>query len=197
MEPDEEWERAVREFIRGLPDALGSRLEPFVERLASAGARASIVQQALKLTVPGIPDVYQGDELELRALVDPDNRRPVDWERRRAALRDGSSRKLTTTRRLLALRARRPELFDGYEPLPAGGEACAFVRGGGLLVAATVRGLDRPASERSGAVLRGVQGRWREALTGVERSFGDGEPVRDVLAGADVAVYERVGNGQR
>ena len=54
--------------------------------MAEAGDAAALGQLLLKLTVPGIPDIYQGDELLSLSLVDPDNRRPVDWEARRAAL---------------------------------------------------------------------------------------------------------------
>ena len=60
--------------------------EPFAARVALAGARAALGQLVLKLTVPGMPDVYQGDELLDLSLVDPDNRRPVDWARRRELL---------------------------------------------------------------------------------------------------------------
>jgi len=94
----------------------------------------------LKLTVPGVPDLYQGDELPMLALVDPDNRRPVDWELRRRLLAEPPP-KLELIRRSLALRARRPTAFTGsYEPLDAGEDVVAFVRGGEVLVAVAVRG---------------------------------------------------------
>ena len=59
---------------------------PFQARVAEAGDRAALGQLLLKLTVPGVPDIYQGDELLRLSLVDPDNRRAVDWDERRAAL---------------------------------------------------------------------------------------------------------------
>ena len=74
----------------------------------------------LKLTCPGVPDIYQGDELEALALVDPDNRRPVDWELRRRLLADDPARdpKLWVTATLLDLRRRRPDAFArGYMPV--------------------------------------------------------------------------------
>ena len=85
----------------------------------------------LKLTVPGVPDIYQGDELEDLSLVDPDNRRPVDWDARRAAVEaDDPPAKLALIRTVLALRARRPDVFAGaYRPLDAGPDVCAFTRG--------------------------------------------------------------------
>ncbi len=53
--------------------------EPFADQVARAGERAALGQLLLKLTAPGVPDIYQGDELWALSLVDPDNRRPVDW----------------------------------------------------------------------------------------------------------------------
>ena len=94
--------------------------------VAAAGDRAALGQLLLKLTVPGLPDIYNGDELPLLSLVDPDNRRPVDWEARRealAALRRGEDTepKLELIVRALALRARRPGAFSGgYTPVDAG-----------------------------------------------------------------------------
>ena len=55
--------------------------------MAELGRAPALGQLALKLTAPGVPDIYQGDELRYRALVDPDNRRPVDWRWRQAMLR--------------------------------------------------------------------------------------------------------------
>ena len=96
----------------------------------------------LKLTTPGVPDIYQGDEVPFLALVDPDNRRPVDWDGLRRRLASGEPpAKLDLIRRTLALRARRATAFDGsYEPLDAGEDVCAFTRGGEVLVAVAVRG---------------------------------------------------------
>jgi (1->4)-alpha-D-glucan 1-alpha-D-glucosylmutase len=95
-----------------------------------------------------VPDLYQGDELLSLNLVDPDNRRPVDWELRRRLLGELTSgapprretEKLFVIWRTLALRARRPEAFSAaYEPLDAGGGLCAFTRGSDVLVAVPTR----------------------------------------------------------
>ena len=96
----------------------------------------------LKLTSPGVPDIYQGDELPFLALVDPDNRRPVDWELRRRLLASGHPpAKLDLIRRTLALRKRRPAAFGStYDPVEAGETSVAFVRGGEVLVAVALRG---------------------------------------------------------
>jgi (1->4)-alpha-D-glucan 1-alpha-D-glucosylmutase len=107
--------------------------------VAPLGERIALAQTLLKFTCPGVPDIYQGDELESLSLVDPDNRRPVDWGARRAALADPPP-KLRLIREALALRARRPEAFAGsYEPFDAGPGVCAFTRGADVLVAAPTR----------------------------------------------------------
>ncbi len=113
-------------------------LAGFAERLAEHGRRIALGMTLLKLSAPGVPDLYQGDELELVALVDPDNRRPVDWGLRRRLLEqvkagaapNDETMKLHLIVRALALRARRPDAFgDAYEPVDAGPEVCAFRRG--------------------------------------------------------------------
>jgi (1->4)-alpha-D-glucan 1-alpha-D-glucosylmutase len=151
IEPDLEHEAAVKAFARELVsrrDFLDS-FEPFAARVARAGDHAALAQLLLKLTVPGLPDIYQGDELRSLSLVDPDNRRPVDWARRRelrSALRAGAppreeTRKLWLIVRALELRARRPEAFAGsYEAVDAGPDALAFVRGGAVFVGVAIRG---------------------------------------------------------
>jgi (1->4)-alpha-D-glucan 1-alpha-D-glucosylmutase len=79
IEPDLDAERRVQEYGRAL--LANGEVERFVERLRPLGRRIALGQLLLKLTSPGVPDLYQGDELEALALVDPDNRRPVGWER--------------------------------------------------------------------------------------------------------------------
>ncbi len=101
--------------------------------LVEAGRRNSLVQTVLKLTCPGVPDIYQGTELWDLSLVDPDNRRPVDFGLRRSLLDaeagaergDLGGEKLALIRSLLHLRRDRPELFStdaGYEPLAVEGK---------------------------------------------------------------------------
>jgi (1->4)-alpha-D-glucan 1-alpha-D-glucosylmutase len=126
---DEAYEEALRAFIAGV---LGDRelvasIEAFVAHIAPAGWQNSLTQTLLKLTAPGVPDLYQGTELWDLSLVDPDNRRPVDYAVRRAALArlDGMAPaaivaamaeglpKLHVIRETLRLRAARPALFAG------------------------------------------------------------------------------------
>ena len=193
------WEEAVKRFCRDLysHQAFIADFEPFVVRVAERGDRAALGQLVLKQTAPGIPDIYQGDEMPFRALVDPDNRRPVDFDYHQALLRrlmGGSppaaqTRKLFVTLRLLGLRARRPAPFAGdYEPVDAGPETCAFVRGGDVLVVVGVRG--SPNCEGALADLPG--GRWRDVLRGDERSFDAREPVARLVGETGVAVFERL-----
>jgi (1->4)-alpha-D-glucan 1-alpha-D-glucosylmutase len=167
VEQDAGWESRVLAYCRGLYEHVPFRaqFEPFAERLATVAEPVALRQTALKLTVPGVPDIYQGDELVALSLVDPDNRRPVDWARRRELLgappSDPDTRKLWLIRELLALRARRPDAFAGpYEPLDAGPETVAFMRGGEVVVALPVRGE---------AEFSPPPGEWREvvALAGI------------------------------
>jgi (1->4)-alpha-D-glucan 1-alpha-D-glucosylmutase len=114
-------------------------VEPFVRRVKPLGERIALAQTLLKLTCPGVPDIYQGDELESLTLVDPDNRRPVDWGTRRRALTDPPP-KLRVIHEALALRARRPSAFaGGYTPVDAGADVLAFTRDDDVLVAVPLR----------------------------------------------------------
>jgi (1->4)-alpha-D-glucan 1-alpha-D-glucosylmutase len=201
MSPDEEHEAAVQAFAAAVIEhgPFLYAFEGFTARVAEAGERSALGQLLLKLTSPGIPDVYQGDELWALALVDPDNRREVDWEHRRALLgelRAGAqptreTRKLHLIWLALALRGRRPEPFAGaYGPIPAGDDVCAFLRGDDILVAVAVR---------DGAV-GGVwelppaaAGRWRDVLTGAEHELPDRATLPAVLGPEGRALLERVG----
>jgi len=199
VEQNHDWEEAVKRFCRLIysDQAFIADFEPFAVRVAERGDRAALAQVALKLTAPGIPDLYRGDEMPLRALVDPDNRRPVDFAYNQAMLRrlmGGSppvaeTRKLFVTLRLLGLRARRPAPFaGGYEPLEAGPEACAFLRGGDLLVLTALRG----APDYEGVLADPPGGRWRDVLRGDERSFDPGESVARLVGESGLAVFERL-----
>ena len=198
VEPNHAWEDVVKRFCRGLYRSVPfmADFEPFVTRLAVLGERAALGQLVLKLTTPGFPDTYQGDELPMRALVDPDNRRPVDWHWNEAMLRrlmggaspGAETSKLFVTLRLLGLRARKPEPFSAgaYDPVAAPDDVCAFVRGGQVLVAVAVR------PRHAEGELVGVHGRWRNVFTGAEPSFGATVEVLTVLGAEGFAVLERI-----
>jgi (1->4)-alpha-D-glucan 1-alpha-D-glucosylmutase len=198
VEHNPAWEEAVLEFCRALYShrPFLDDFEPFVNELVVAGDRIALGMLALKLTAPGVPDIYQGDELPLRALVDPDNRRQVDWKWHQAMLsrlQGGSSPdrktvKLWLTTRLLQLRIRRPHAFweGGYEPIDAGEHAVAFLRGGEVLVVVATR-----AGVPDGARIGGAEGSWRDVLGGGTRTLGAEEPLNTLLGAHGVAVLER------
>ena len=155
IDPDNAYEEAAQAFVtrlisgRAIPDLLED-IAVFVERIARPGAVNSLAQLVLKLTVPGVPDVYQGTEFWDFSLVDPDNRRPVDFARAIECL--GAARhdwrsgiiKQQVAATLLSLRSRMPGVFaDGsYEPLdvqgPQADRFIAFARrhGTGTIVVA-------------------------------------------------------------
>ncbi|MFD9727926.1 malto-oligosyltrehalose synthase [Streptomyces sp. NPDC059072] len=151
-------------------------------------ARANLLGMALlHLTMPGVPEVYQGAETEYRALVDPDNRRPVVFPRealarldRGAAAVGPAEEKLALTSALLRLRRTRPHLFTGYTPLAARGPAAehclAFARSSGLVAVAT-RLSHRLAGAGGwrGTVLPLPPGRWTPLPTGGPPASHTGE----------------------
>lgn len=161
-DPDAAFEAAVHAVVDAAyddPDLHGP-LAAFVERITPDGWTNALAQKLVQLTMPGIPDVYQGTELWEDSLVDPDNRRPVDFEARRALLDrldagedpppiDASgAAKLWVVSRALRLRRDWPDLFTGYAPLlaegPAAAHAVAFDRGGAITVATRLPvGLER------------------------------------------------------
>jgi (1->4)-alpha-D-glucan 1-alpha-D-glucosylmutase len=152
-EPNEAHERRVKEVVRRVVQEPPHGFEEFALRVAELGRRNALGMTLLKATVPGVADVYQGDELESLNLVDPDNRRPVDFDARRRALADPPP-KLHVLREALALRARR-ELGD-YRPLDVGADVCAFLRGDDVAVVVPLRGQDPPTPRLSGE--------WRDLL---------------------------------
>lgn len=162
--PNAEYEAACRDFLAQLldpdrPARVVWELAEFAARIAPAAAIGGLAQAVLRLSCPGVPDLYQGTEFWDFSLVDPDNRRPVDYAARRAALaaeadapallhdwRDGRIKQFVIAR-TLALRARNPNLFQAgeYRPLRVEGSRAdhifAFVRahGGHAVIVATTR----------------------------------------------------------
>jgi len=153
VNPDPAYEDTLQQFVRVALDA--SRPNPFLEDFAAlremvahAGAVNALAQQLLKLTAPGVPDIYQGTELWDQSLVDPDNRRPVDYRQRARLLRELQRRrpgrrlaadlletkadgrvKLYLTSRALTCRSAYPDLFarGAYVPLVADGAAADHI----------------------------------------------------------------------
>lgn len=205
--PDEDFESSVKAAVDAAFDdgRVTKAVEDFVARIDSYAASNSVSAKLVQLTMPGVPDVYQGSEFWERSLTDPDNRRPVDFEVRRqelAKLDAGTlpaagteTSKLLVTSRALRLRRDRPELFQGYSPVTAKGPAAdhvlAFHRGGdGALGALTLAtrlpaGLAADGGWRDTAVELSVA--VRDELTG--NSYGSGSvPVADVLRTYPVAL---------
>jgi (1->4)-alpha-D-glucan 1-alpha-D-glucosylmutase len=181
---DEEFEKAVAAWPDDvMGDAgLAADVAEFVGRIEGPGWSNSLGQKLVQLTAPGVPDVYQGTELWDFSLVDPDNRRPVDYAARReilARVADGElpeidasgAAKLLVTHKALKLRQEHPALFHGYRPLRAEGVAAdhvlAYTRDPGLVVAVTRLpvGLERAGGWRD-TVLPLPDGSWTDVLTG-------------------------------
>jgi (1->4)-alpha-D-glucan 1-alpha-D-glucosylmutase len=203
-DPDEKFETRMHRLVDDLFDdaEVAADVETMVAMLAPAGRSNGLAIKLLQLTGPGVPDVYQGSELWERSLVDPDNRRPVDFDERRRLLAelDAGSRplvdesgaaKLLLVSRALRLRRNRPELFARYVPLPSVGEAAGHLvavdRGGAIALATRLPvGLSARGGWGDTTVLLPL-GPFVEQLTG--RTFTGGEtPVSELLADYPVAL---------
>ncbi|MFL6094011.1 MAG: malto-oligosyltrehalose synthase [Blastococcus sp.] len=207
-DPDEEFEARLHALVDAAYDdeAAGARIHKFVQRIASFGRSNSLSQKLLQLTMPGVPDVYQGTELWDHSLVDPDNRRPVDYGLRRtllASLDDGQvpavdesgTAKLLVVSRVLRARRDHPEWFAGYQPVTVTGSAAdhvvTFDRGGAVAVATRLPAA-LAASGWGDTALQLPNGAWRDLLTG-ERVVSDvaGVAADVVLARLPVALLVR------
>jgi len=213
---DGAYEKGLADFIdRVMADEeFRGDLEGFVADLVTPGRINSLAQTLLKLTAPGIPDLYQGTELWDLGLVDPDNRRPVDFDRRRRLLdelpglspedilsrSDEGLPKLWVIRQALNLRRRQPRYFGpegDYRPLAARGpraaHAVAFLRGDGAvtIVPRLVLGL---GGDWAGTALELPVGRWFNVLTGDKQASGT-VPIREILARFPVGLLERKETG--
>jgi len=187
--PNETFENAMRELVRRLaePGPLRSTVVAFVERVEQAGWSNSLALKLIQITAPGVPDVYQGSELWEMSLVDPDNRRPVDYAVRRDILErvtDGwlppidetGAAKLLVTTRALRLRRDRPELFSRHAPVEAFGPAArhvvAYDRGGAVTVATRLPdALARTGWGDTTIMLAGHP--WQDTLTGARYAGGE------------------------
>ena len=205
-DPDETFEAAMHAAADAVlaPGPLHDDVAAFAARVTPFGWSNSLTAALLQLTMPGVPDTYQGGELRDLSLVDPDNRRPVDYAVRRALLarldagwtppvEESGAAKLLVVSRALRLRRDRPALFAGYEPVlatgVAGEHAVAFSRGGVVAVGTRlpVR-LERDGGWRD-AELPLPAGDWTDALTG--RAVAGAVPLADVLADYPVALLTR------
>jgi (1->4)-alpha-D-glucan 1-alpha-D-glucosylmutase len=202
-EPVEEYDDAVRTFGRRLlaDPTVTKEVADFVDRLAPAWRSNVLAQKLLALTVPGVPDVYQGCELTDLSLVDPDNRRPVDYQDRRDRLarldageppRDLDDGKLLVVSRALRLRREHPEWFgagSSYEPLLLGDSphAVAFARSGQVVTVAARLSLGLDDDVDSTVPL--PDGQWRDLLTG--STYDGPSHLGDLLGALPVALLVR------
>jgi (1->4)-alpha-D-glucan 1-alpha-D-glucosylmutase len=205
---DEAYEAAAQDLLRALVapgSAFVDEFRPLARRLAFHGALTGLARTVLKCTLPGVPDVYQGTEFWDLSLVDPDNRRPVDYGARARALAseepleamlaswpDGRIKQRVLAA-LLADRAEAPTLYaeGGYEPLAATGAAAqhlvTFARRQGAdtlvvavprLLGGTVDGEAMPTGPDFWAdtALPLPAGRWRNVITGATVQTGKSPP---------------------
>jgi (1->4)-alpha-D-glucan 1-alpha-D-glucosylmutase len=186
IQPEPEYEAALESFIKAAiadRDLIGD-VAQLVASISPGAFITSLARTLIKLTAPGVPDVYQGTELWDFSLVDPDNRRPVDYAERRAILEQVKNQtpeavlaelergtpKLWLIWKTLQLRKQRPELFDGaYQRLQVTGadaqHVVAFARGRELVTIAPRLNQDAQPKQRQ-AQVRLPEGRYRNVLTG-------------------------------
>ncbi|MDZ7703099.1 MAG: malto-oligosyltrehalose synthase, partial [Trueperaceae bacterium] len=202
LNPDEGYERVLTDFVRAMTDSRRVRriIGPLSAELAACGFQNTLAQTILKITTPGVPDFYQGSELFDLSLVDPDNRKPVDYERRRRMLDElepllnhpepehvrnlyehqTEFAKLYLTSRLLRFRSEHADLFAGeYRVLEPSGDAAehilAYAREAEreALIVVIPRFPATPAGRHTLPLPGALQGRdWHEVLTG-ERVTAD------------------------
>ena len=201
-DPDPAYEAALTNYVESVlddSDFVGV-LETYVSTLVELGRQNSLAQKLLQLTMPGVPDIYQGQELWDHSLVDPDNRRPVNFserakllaelgvepgaelaaQRRPPALDDSGAAKLLVVARALRVRRDNPQWFGEnatYRPLWASGSAAehvvAFARSESVItvVPRLVLGLRRGGGWRDTTVTL-PEGRWTDVLTGRKHDGG-------------------------
>jgi (1->4)-alpha-D-glucan 1-alpha-D-glucosylmutase len=208
VSPNPDYDEAVRLFVTGVmgDDWFRAGLERFLaeQHIVEAGRTNSLAQTALLFTTPGFADLYQGTELWDHSLVDPDNRRPVDYELRRRLLSqaegcapppvdDTGAAKLWLVQRLLADRRQRPDAYgpsSGYQPVPVRGSRAdhvvAFQRGGGVVT--VVPRLTLGIGEWGDTTATLPEGDWVDVLT--EAPVASGE-IAALLARFPVAVLGR------
>jgi (1->4)-alpha-D-glucan 1-alpha-D-glucosylmutase len=198
--PNKAYEQGLAGFIQGIfaSSEFMNALQAFTEPLVQPGRLNSLAQTLLKITAPGIPDFYQGSELWNFALVDPDNRRLVDYDLRKRLLKemraaglkeilartDDGMPKLWVIHKSLALRARHPEWFgrEGtYEAIGARGSAAnhivAFMRSSGAITVVPRFPLK-------------LGGRWKDTAIGLPDGSWQNEFTGELVGGGDILVAD-------
>jgi (1->4)-alpha-D-glucan 1-alpha-D-glucosylmutase len=212
--PQPEYDAAVKSYVeRSLGDPrFADAVREFVERLLGPGRMNSLAQTLIKLTAPGVPDLYQGTELWSLHLVDPDNRRPVDYQQRRTVVdelerlspsailqrADEGLPKMWVIRQALHLRRRLPEAFGvhgDYVPVYATGpkadHVVAFARAGEVLTIVP-RLVIGARGDWSGTEILIPAGIWHNVLTGHDVQSGP-VAMADLWTEFPVALLHRTG----
>jgi (1->4)-alpha-D-glucan 1-alpha-D-glucosylmutase len=195
-DPDDGFESAVHGWLDEVFDGpVATELTSLVARLDEYGHSDALGQKLIQLTSPGVPDVYQGTELWEDNLVDPDNRRAVDYAVHREALRALDHPKIRVTSAALQLRRERPETFlsGGHRPILARGGArehvVAYVRGDDVLVAVSRWTVRLDESGWGDTALDLPPGDWTDRLT--DRRWAGRVAVADLFGELPVALLER------
>jgi (1->4)-alpha-D-glucan 1-alpha-D-glucosylmutase len=207
-----EYEDALHRFIERILEhqPFLTELEQMVERVREAGWMNSLTQTLLKYTAPGVPDLYQGGELWDFSLVDPDNRRPVDYDLRRSLLQETQLLspeemmergeeglpKLWLIHKLLWLRKEHPEWFGptaAYTPLevqgPKAAHIIAYLRNHSVITLAP-RWRIKLGDSWAGTTVDVPEGRWKNVLTG-EIEHGGRQKTASFLQRFPVALLVR------
>jgi (1->4)-alpha-D-glucan 1-alpha-D-glucosylmutase len=195
-DPDADFEDAVHRWLDTILDGpVAGQLSELVGQVNPHAASDALGQKLLALTVPGIPDVYQGTELWDDSLVDPDNRRAVDYAARRTALEALQHPKIRVVTTALRVRRSHPDAFlrGDYTPVLADGGAAehvvAFRRGEDIVVAVTRWTVRLAEAGWGNTVLPLPDGTWKDALTG---AIADGPTsAAQLFADLPVVLLER------
>ena len=197
-DPDTAFETAVHAWLDAVMDGpIASGLTSLATQLDEHARNDGLGQKLLALTVPGVPDVYQGTELWEDSLVDPDNRRPVDYQVRREALNANSQPKMRVVTAALRVRRDRPDTFTngGYTPVWADGAAAehllAFLRAEDVMTVITRHSVVLAETQWGDTSLTLPDGAWADRITGSR--FSGRVLASDLLAELPVALLERVG----
>lgn len=198
----ESYEQAIRTAVDACFDheSVRGQLQRLLSLVEQPGWSNSLSRKLVQLTMPGVPDVYQGTELFDDSLVDPDNRRPVDYAARRAMLDSAplpwldasGAAKFHVVRHALRLRREHPELFTTYEPVTASGTAAehflGFDRGGAITA---VTRLPYGLGQKGGWSTTSIEldGPWTDRLTGA--SFTDRVALDELFDHYPVALLTR------
>ena len=208
-DPDAAFEARVSALVDAAFGPARPVVEGFVAEISAPGRSNSLSAKLLQLAGPGVPDVYQGTELWDLSLVDPDNRRPVDYAARRALLAridggwhppvdESGAAKLLVVSRTLRLRRDRPELFARYTPLETVGaardHAVAFDRGGAIAIATRLPVSLAAEGGWGDAAVMLPAGVWRDAFTG-RTIDGGAASLAALLADYPVALLTAAANG--